>query len=86
MEPSLKRVKVKRVREGRITHLGVDWVLFRVEALQGMFEEVNKVLGTGSSLVWYTAGKGAGRSMAKVFQAHLKERESPAAFFDMRAQ
>jgi predicted hydrocarbon binding protein len=62
--------------------LSVDWILLRVEALQGMFEEVNKVLGTGSSLVWYTAGKGAGRSMAKVFQTHVKEGESPSAFFD----
>jgi predicted hydrocarbon binding protein len=86
VESSLKRVKVKSKHRGQITHLGVDWVLFRVEALQGMFEEVNKVLGTGSSLVWYTAGKGAGRSMAKVFQAHLKERESPATVFDKIAR
>jgi len=86
VEPSLKRVKVKRKHRERITHLGDDWILLRVEALQGMFEEVNKVLGTGSSLVWYTAGKGAGRSMAKVFQTRLKEGESLAAFFDKFAQ
>ena len=86
METSLRRVKVKRKHKGRITHLGVDWILFRVEALHGMVEEVNKVLGTSSSLVWYTAGKGAGRSMAKVFQTHLKEKESPAAVFDKIAR
>jgi|GEM_PF-1121274 len=86
VETSLKRVKVKRKHKGRITHLGVDWVLFRVEALHGMVQEVNKVLGTGSSLVWYMAGKGAGRSMAKVLQTHLKEKESLAAVFDKIAR
>ena len=43
MEPSLKGVKVKRGHKGRIRHLGVDWILFRVEALHGMVEEVNLV-------------------------------------------
>ena len=82
METKLKRVKAKRKLKGRITHLGVDWILLRVEALQGMIEEVNKVLGTGASLVWYVAGKGAGRSMAKVFQARLKGEENFEAFFE----
>jgi predicted hydrocarbon binding protein len=62
--------------------LGVDWILFRVESLQAMIEEVNKVLGTGGSLVWYTAGKGAGRSIAKVFQKHLKEGKSLEVIFN----
>jgi predicted hydrocarbon binding protein len=86
LKSSLKKVKVKRKHREQITHLSVDWILLRVEALQGMFEEVNKVLGTGSSLVWYTAGKGAGRSMAKVFQTHVKEGESPATVFDKIAR
>ena len=82
METSLKRVKVKRKHKERITHLGVDWVLFRVEALHGMVQEVNKVLGTGSSLVWYMAGKGAGRSMAKIFKRNLTEEENFEAVLD----
>jgi predicted hydrocarbon binding protein len=77
MKPNLERhVNVESKRRGRIRHLGVDWILFRVEALQGMIEEVNKVLGTGGSLVWYTAGKGAGKSMTKIFQKHLEGEES----------
>jgi predicted hydrocarbon binding protein len=82
VEPSLKRVKVKSKHRERITHLGVDWILLRVEALQGMVEEVNKALGTGGSLVWYTAGKGAGRSIAKVLQKYFKEDESFEVMFD----
>ncbi|MEM2338399.1 MAG: V4R domain-containing protein [Candidatus Bathyarchaeia archaeon] len=79
MEPYLKQIKA---RSRQIRRFGAGWVLLRVEALQGMFVEVNKVLGTGSSLVWYIAGKGAGRSMAKFFQTHMKEGESLKAFFN----
>lgn len=67
---------------GQIMQLGGSLILFRVEALQGMFEKVNKVLGAGSGLVWYIAGRGAGRSMAKVFQTRFREGENPATVFD----
>lgn len=83
MEHSLeKRAKAESKSKWRIKYLGADWVLFRVESLQGMIEEVNNVLGTGGSLVWYTAGKGAGRSMSKVFQRYLKEGENLEAVFN----
>lgn len=83
MEHSLeRRAKAESRSKWRIKYLGVDWVLFRVESLQGMIDEVNKVLGTSGSLVWYTAGKGAGRSMAKVFQRYLKESESLEVVFN----
>jgi len=77
-----KRAKAESKSKWQIKYLGTDWILFRVESLQAMIEEVNKVLGTGGSLVWYTAGKGAGRSMAKVFQRHLKEGENIEVFFN----
>jgi len=84
LKPSLKGSKIegRRKRRGRIRRLGVDWILLRVDSLHGMIEEVNKVLGTGGSLVWYLAGKGAGRSMAKILQKHLKEKETLEAVFD----
>ena len=59
MESSIKRIEaqVRRKTRGH-TYLGTGLVLMRVEALHGMIEEVNKVLGTGGSLIWYVAGKG----------------------------
>ena len=45
MEHSLeKRAKVESKSKWRIKYLGTDWILFRVESLQAMIEEVNKVL------------------------------------------
>jgi len=76
MEYRIKRGKVKNRHTGRIKHLGTDWVLLRVETLNGMMDEVNKTLGTGGSLVWYIAGKGAGRSMVKILRKIPKDRES----------
>jgi len=84
MESSIKRIEaqVRRKTRGH-TYLGTGLVLMRVEALHGMIEEVNKVLGTGGSLVWYVAGKGAGRSMAKILQKHfLKGEKSLESIFD----
>ena len=44
----------------------------RIETLHGMMEEVEKVLGTGACLVWYTAGKGAGKSLAALVKKEFK--------------
>ena len=84
MQSWIKRSK-SGVRKGfgRHSYLGSRFVLIRVEALQGMIEQVNKVLGTGGSLVWYIAGKGAGESMAKSLQkSFLKGNESLEDIFD----
>ena len=74
VESKTKRI-IKR-KNGRIIRLGTDWILIRVEELQGMFEEVEKVLQSGSSVVWYCAGKGAGRSMGKMLLSRFKKARS----------
>ncbi|RLI26665.1 MAG: hypothetical protein DRO52_02135 [Candidatus Hecatellales archaeon] len=61
----LARVKVDS-REGSLSYLGAEWILLRVEALQGMFDETVKAFGSGAYTIWYLAGKGAGRSMARL--------------------
>lgn len=52
--------------------LGARWILMRVETLHGMMREVEKVLGTGACLVWYTAGKGAGKSLASLIKKEFE--------------
>jgi predicted hydrocarbon binding protein len=52
--------------------LGTEWILLRVEAFQGMKREVGRALGTGAYVVCYLAGKGAGKSMAKLIQERIK--------------
>lgn len=59
----------------RRQHLGAEWVLIRVETLHGMMKEVEKVLGTGASLVWYMAGKGAGKSLIKTMRKELETKD-----------
>ena len=49
-----------------LNYLGTEWVLLRVEALQGMFDETFKAFGSGSLTIWYLAGKGAGKAMAEL--------------------
>jgi len=56
------------VPASKMERLGTEWVLIRVETLHGMMEEVEKILGSGAALVWYTAGKGAGRSLAHMIK------------------
>jgi len=62
----------KKFMRGVIRHLGTEWILLRVEALQGMMAEVNKAFGTGARVVWYLAGKGAGKSMADLIRKRVK--------------
>jgi predicted hydrocarbon binding protein len=66
-----EKPKRKRVR-GVIRHLGTEWILMRVETLQGMRREVCKALGTGANVVCYLAGKGAGKSLAELLQRRTK--------------
>jgi len=66
-----KRRKRRRAR-GIIKQLGTEWILMRVETFQEMRREVSKVLGTGASVIWYLAGKGAGRSLANLIQRRTK--------------
>jgi predicted hydrocarbon binding protein len=61
----LRRVKIDN-EIGILSYLGKEWVLLRVEALQGMFDETVKAFGSGAYTIWYLAGKGAGKSMAKL--------------------
>lgn len=70
----LGRVKVDS-KGGSLSYLGTEWVLLRVEALQGMFDETVKAFGSGAYTIWYLAGRGAGRAMAKLVEA-LKEEAS----------
>jgi predicted hydrocarbon binding protein len=58
----------KKHMRSAVRHLGTEWILMRVEALQGMMQEVNKTLGTGACVVWYLGGKGAGKSLAGIIQ------------------
>jgi len=67
----LRKVKIDR-KIGILSYLGKEWVLLRVEALQGMFDETVKAFGSGAYTIWYLAGKGAGKSMAKLI-AELEE-------------
>jgi len=56
-------------------YFGTQWVLMRIETLHGMMLEVEKVLGTGACLVWYTAGKGAGKSLANLIKKDFENYE-----------
>lgn len=71
----LSRVKVDS-RQGSLSYLGTEWVLLRVEALQGMFDETVKAFGSGALTIWYLAGKGAGKAMAELM-ADLEKEASP---------
>ena len=52
--------------------LGAKWILMRIETLHGMMKEVEKILGTGACLVWHTAGKGAGKSLASLIKKEFE--------------
>lgn len=69
---SVNKKSERKHIQGVIRHLGTEWILMRVETLQGMMQEVNKVLGTGACVVWYLAGKGAGKSIADFIQKRTK--------------
>jgi predicted hydrocarbon binding protein len=58
--------------QGVAGQLGTEWILMRVEAFHGMKREVGKALGTGAYVVCYLAGKGAGKSMARLMQEKIK--------------
>ncbi|HID18214.1 TPA: hypothetical protein EYP27_01585 [Candidatus Bathyarchaeota archaeon] len=68
----LGKVKVDS-RGGSLSYLGTEWVLLRVEALQGMFNETVKAFGSGAYTIWYLAGKGAGKAMAELIIGLKKE-------------
>jgi len=70
----LGKVKVDS-RDGSLSYLGTEWVLLRVEALQGMFDETTKAFGSGAYTIWYLAGRGAGKAMAELIIG-LKEEAS----------
>lgn len=69
---SVYKKSERKPTRGVIRHLGTEWILMRVEALQGMMAEVNKAFGTGAQVVWHLAGKGAGKSMANLIQKRIK--------------
>jgi predicted hydrocarbon binding protein len=62
----------RKPMQGVIGHLGTQWILMSVEAFQGMMTEVNKIFGTGASVVWHLAGKGAGKSLANLMGKKAK--------------